>query len=299
MMNNLSTVTPETLKQLLIMQRDEETAHMIYHFIATRIKDETNRAIVEEISKDELGHARTIEKFTKQRVKPKLLQVRFYRFLARVFGFTFAIKIMEKSEDKAQIDYGRIIQDIPEMAKIQKDEEEHEQKLIGMLNEERLNFVGSIVLGMNDALVELTGALAGLTLAFNDMKIMILSGLVTGLSASFSMAASDYLSARAENDPKAGRGALYTGGTYLVTVLLLVLPYLLFLNSTNPQVDKWIALGIMLTTVIIIIAGFNYYLSVVKNYSFKKRFLEMALISIGVAGFAFLVSFLLSLALGI
>jgi hypothetical protein len=38
-------------------------------------------------------------------------------------------------------------------------------------------------------------------------------------------------------------------------VLLLVLPYLLFLNSTNPQVDKWIALGIMLATVIIIIAG--------------------------------------------
>jgi VIT1/CCC1 family predicted Fe2+/Mn2+ transporter len=206
---------------------------------------------------------------------------------------------MEKSEDKAQIDYGRVIEEIPDMAKIQKDEEEHEEKLIGMLNEERLNFVGSIVLGMNDALVELTGALAGLTLAFNDMKIMILSGLVTGLSASFSMAASDYLSARAENDPKAGRGALYTGGTYLVTVLLLVLPYLLFLNSTNPQVDKWIALGIMLTTVIVIIAGFNYYLSVVKNYSFKKRFLEMALISVGVAGFAFLVSFLLSLALGI
>jgi VIT1/CCC1 family predicted Fe2+/Mn2+ transporter len=66
---------------------------------------------------------------------------------------------------------------------------------------------------MNDALVELTGALAGLTLAFNDMKIMILSGLVTGLSASFSMAASDYLSARADNDPKALQRAIYTGVT--------------------------------------------------------------------------------------
>jgi VIT1/CCC1 family predicted Fe2+/Mn2+ transporter len=298
-MNNLSTVSPEIFKQLLIMQRDEETAHLIYRSIAARIKDEGNRHVVEQISKDELGHARTIEIFTKRKVKPKMAQVRFYRFLARVFGFTFAIKIMEKSEGQAQIDYGRVIGEVPEMAKIQSDEEVHEQKLIGMLNEERLNFVGSMVLGMNDALVELTGALAGLTLAFNDMKIMILSGLVTGLSASFSMAASDYLSARAENDPQAARGALYTGGTYLVTVLLLVLPYLLFLNSANPQVDKWIALGIMLTTVIVIIAGFNYYLSVVKEYSFKKRFIEMAGISLGVAAFAFLVSFLLSLALGI
>ncbi len=296
---NMVTISPKNKKALLKMQADEETAHLVYGDIAKRIKDPENSAIVARISQDELGHAHTIEKLTGQKVKPRRGLVLFYRFLAKVFGFTFAIKIMEKSEGKAQIDYGKLITEVPALEKTQQDEEEHEQKLIGMLNEERLNFVGSIVLGMNDALVELTGALAGLTLAFNDMKIMILSGLVTGLSASFSMAASDYLSARADNDPKALQGAIYTGVTYLITVLLLVLPYFIFLNSTNPSVDKWIALGIMLSTVILIIACFNYYLSVVKEYVFKKRFLEMALISIGVAGFAFLVSFLLSLALGI
>ena len=298
-MTNLSTISETTRKQLLRMQRDEATAHIIYGVIAKLIKDDENRKIVEKIAKDELGHMKTLAKFTGTEVKPKRAQIRFYKFIAKLFGFTFAIKIMEKSEEIAQIDYGKLIEEIPEIAKIQQDEDEHEQKLIGMLNEERLNYVGSIVLGMNDALVELTGALAGLTLAFNDMKIMILSGLVTGLSASFSMAASEYLSARAENDPNAFRGALYTGFTYLVTVLILVLPYLLFLNTTTPQIDKWIALAIMLTSVIIIIAGFNYYLAVVKDYNFKKRFLEMAGISLGVAAFAFLVSFLLSLALGI
>lgn len=298
-MIDLSTISTTTKKKLLMMQRDEATAHLIYGAIAQSIKDPENRKIVEKISKDELGHMKTLAKYTGQSVKPRKGQVRFYKFLAKVFGFTFAIKIMEKSEEVAQVSYGQLIEEIPDIAKIQQDEDEHEKQLIGMLNEERLNFVGSIVLGMNDALVELTGALAGLTLAFSDMKIMILSGLVTGLSASFSMAASEYLSARAENDPRALRGALYTGFTYLVTVLILVLPYLLFLNSTNPQVDKWIALGIMLTSVIIVIAGFNYYLAVVKDYNFKKRFLEMAAISLGVAGFAFLVSFLLSLALGI
>ncbi len=298
-MTELSTISKTTLKQLVRMQKDEATAHLIYRYIAQQIKDDENRKIVERISKDEKGHEKTLAKYTGGAVKPRIGQVRFYRLMSRLFGFTFAIKIMEKSEEMAQIDYGKIIAEIPEIAKIQQDEDEHEHKLIGLLNEERLNYVGSIVLGMNDALVELTGALAGLTLAFDNMKIMILSGLVTGLSASLSMAASDYLSSRAENNPKALRGALYTGATYLLTVLILVLPYLLFLNSVNPAVDKWIALGIMLASVILIIAGFNYYLAVVKEYSFKKRFSEMALISLGVAGFAFLVSFLLSLALGI
>jgi len=298
-MSKTFDLSPQTTKELLRMQRDEETAHLVYHRLSRRIKDPENKEIVYRIALDEKRHAQTIASFTNKEGKPRMGRVRFLSFVSWLLGFTFAIKIQERSEAKAQIDYGRVIAEVPPIAAIQKDEDEHENKLIGMLNEERLNFVGSIVLGMNDALVELTGALAGLTLAFNDMKIMILSGLVTGLSASFSMAASDYLSARAENDPKALRSALYTGVTYLITVLLLVLPYLLFLNSPNPAIDKWIALGIMLGTVIVIIAGFNYYLSVVKEYDFKKRFLEMALISVGVAGFAFLVSFLLSMALGI
>ncbi|MFO7814951.1 MAG: hypothetical protein R6V14_04350 [Halanaerobiales bacterium] len=40
------------------------------------------------------------------------------------------------------------------------EEEEHEQKLLNMLEEERLNYVGSVVLGLNDELVELTYSLA-------------------------------------------------------------------------------------------------------------------------------------------
>ena len=56
--------------------------------------------------------------------------------------------------------------------------------------------------GLNDALVELTGALAGLTFAFKDSRTIALAGLITGISASFSMAASDYLSNKADDDGK-------------------------------------------------------------------------------------------------
>ena len=46
-----------------------------------------------------------------------------------------------------------------------------------MLDEERLRYIGSVVLGLNDALIELTGALAGLTLALQNTQLNLLLGL--------------------------------------------------------------------------------------------------------------------------
>jgi VIT1/CCC1 family predicted Fe2+/Mn2+ transporter len=82
-------------------------------------------------------------------------------------------------------------------------------------------------LGLNDALVELTGALAGLPLAFGDVKIIALSGLITGIAASLSITASEFIFTSAEDtEKKLGRAALYTGIAYVLTVTLLILPYL-------------------------------------------------------------------------
>ena len=92
-------------------------------------------------------------------------------------------------------------------------------QLLSMLDEEALKYMGSVVLGLNDALVELTGALAGLTFAFQNTKLIALTGLITGISASLSMAASEYLSSRADGEENAGRSALYTGIAYIITVI--------------------------------------------------------------------------------
>ena len=67
------------------------------------------------------------------------------------------------------------------LVEIAEEEEKHEQEMISMLEEERLQYSGSIVLGMSDALIELTDALAGLTFALKDMDLVALAGLVTGL----------------------------------------------------------------------------------------------------------------------
>ena len=55
----------------------------------------------------------------------------------------------------------------------------------------------------------------------------------------------------------------------------------------------------MLAVVILIIAGFTYYISVAKDEKFRRGFLEMALISIGVAVLSFFVGILAKNFLGV
>lgn len=275
-------------------QRIEITEHHIYKNLAKSIKDPNNRAVLEQIADDELRHSEGWKKYTQREVQPNRWDIFKYTLISKLFGFTFGIKLMERGEEKAQGNYAQLKGKIPEIEQWVHDEEIHEQKLIGMLDEERLRYAGSVVLGLNDALVELTGALAGLTLALQNGKLIALSGLITGIAASLSMAASEYLSTRSEETSKHPvRAAVYTGIAYVITVTLLVLPYLLM-----PE-NFYIDLVIALVTAVLIIAVFNYYISVAKDEPFKERFLEMAGLSMGVATFSFLVGFLIRQWLGV
>jgi hypothetical protein len=102
----------------------------------------------------------------------------FYYLISRIFGYTFGIKLMERGEEDAQANYERLKGTIKEIEVFLQDENNHEHALIDMLDEESLRYAGSVVLGLNDALVELTGALAGLTLALQNTQLIALSGLI-------------------------------------------------------------------------------------------------------------------------
>jgi len=287
------TLTEELKKELLKAQRNEITEYHVYTRIAKTLPDEANRKIVEQIGADEKRHYGIWEGYTRQEIKPNKFLVWFYTTLSRLLGFTFGFKLMELGEKKAQVNYEKIADAIPETRAVIEDENEHEDKLLEMLDEDALIYAGSVVLGLNDALVELTGALAGLTLAFQDVKIIALSGLVTGIAASLSMAASEYLSTSSEETEKDPiRAAIYTGIAYVITVALLILPYLLL--------DKiYLCLGISLATSVLIIAIFNFYISVAKSEKFGKRFFMMAGLSLSVAALSFLIGFLIRNWLGV
>jgi vacuolar iron transporter family protein len=274
-------------------QRIEITEHHIYKRLARSVKDPENSKILDQIADDELRHYHDWKEYTQKEVKPNMWDVWKYYLISRLFGFTFGIKLMERGEEKAQENYSLLIGKVPNIEKWIHEEEVHEQKLLAMLDEERLRYAGSVVLGLNDALVELTGALAGLTLALQNVKLIALSGLITGIAASMSMAASEYLSTRSENtDNHPVRAAVYTGIAYIFTVTLLVLPYLLIENYI-------IDLAITLTIAVVIIAVFNYYISVAKDEPFRPRFLEMAGLSLGVATFSFIIGYFIRIWLGV
>ena len=286
-------IAEEIREKILVFQRLEITEYHIYKRLAKKIKSPENAKIVAQIAEDELRHYEGLKKYTGQDIEPNWFTMWRYYLISRIFGFTFGIKLMEQSEKGVQEDYDDITAAVPEAATFKHEEEIHEEKLVAMLDEERLRYAGSIVLGLNDALVELTGALAGLTLALQNVKLIALSGLITGIAASMSMAASEYLSTRSEEtDKHPVRAAIYTGIAYIGTVVLLVLPYLLFENY-------YLDLAIALTTAVIIIAVFNYYISVAKDENFRERFLEMAGLSLGVALFSFIIGYFIRQWLGI
>jgi len=287
-------LSPKALAIIKKMQQSELTESVIYEKIAACAKGDENKATLRRLAAEEKGHYELWKRYTGMDMKPETGKVLKYVFLARTLGFTFAVKLMERGEGNAQEEYALLAGEVPESIAIRHQEEEHEAALMEMLDEERLQYVGSMVLGLNDALVELTGSLAGFAFALQNNRLIALSGLIVGISATFSMASSEFLAARSEGRSDALKSCSYTGIAYLLTVIALIAPYLLL-----PAGSYIPALVCMLAVVILIIGGFTYYTSVAQDQPFKSRFLEMAGISITVAVVSFIVGILAKQFLGV
>lgn len=273
---------------------DEVIGTAAYAYMAKREKDPANAATLARMSADEATHERVWESITGESMSAPSFKMAWLKVQTTILGFTFALKRLEADERVGQEGYARLKQELPEAARMLDDERRHEDELEGMLDEERLHYVGSMVLGLNDALVELTGAIAGVTFSLANCRLVALTGIITGIAATLSMAASNYLAERAEGHDDAAKSSAYTGVAYLVTVALMVLPYLLFPD------DMYVAaFAVMLAVVITIIAAFNYYLSVATDQPFARRFIEMATISLSVAAISFVIGLAAKALLGI
>jgi vacuolar iron transporter family protein len=284
----------EALKsKVLVAQKNEITEHFIYSKLASLSKNKSHADILARISRDELGHYEFWKTLTLEEAKPDKFKIAFYVFIARAFGLTFGLKLMEKGEDLAQDVYEKLKSASSRIEEIISDENIHENQLINLIDEERLKYVSSVVLGLNDAMVELSGALVGFSLALQNTRLVSIVGLITGIAASLSMAASEYLStSQEETDKNPLKASIYTGLAYIGTVILLIFPYLIFKNI-------YFCLSLVITFVLLIIFVFTYYISVAKELNFKKRFLEMAGISVGVAAINFIIGLIIRQVFGI
>ncbi|BCD59390.1 MULTISPECIES: VIT1/CCC1 transporter family protein [unclassified Nitratiruptor] len=281
------------MQKALKQQQNEIDEYHIYMALS-RLEKGKNSEILAQIAKDELRHYQFWLRVTKQELKPRMWRVRFYVTLAKLFGLSFALKKMEMGEEGAEQFYLEVAKEYPEAKKIYEDEARHETMLINMLQDEKLMYAGAVVLGMNDALVELTGTLTGVALAFSNAKYVGITGVIMGIAASLSMAGSAYLEARENADkgiePK--KYSLYTGLSYILTTIIVVLPFFIFNRAK-------VALIFMFMGAALSILVYNYYIAVAREEDFAKRVKEMFLITFGVAAISFVIGFLVNRYFGI
>lgn len=284
----------EHLKKALRQQQNEINDHTIYKTLISYQSDEDNKKIFEKIAKEEKSHYDFWVKITKKEIEAQKFVVLWFIFLVKVFGTSFALRTLEKREAGAEEYYKELFEIYPESRKIYKQETEHEFELIEMLNDKKLLYAGAIVLGMNDALVELTGTLSGIALAFDKSLVVGLTGLIMGIAASLSMAGSAYFEAK-ENPSEIIKPitySLYTGVSYILTTTILVVPFFIFETMAY-------SLIMMFICAFLAILSYNFYISVAKNLNFTTRVLQMSAITFGVAIISFGIGYFVKYYFGI
>lgn len=265
---------------------DEYKDLTVYQQLAKDEKNKEFKKILDALIEHEQDHYNFwLTLSTKKRFTIKNIEIWFYKFIRKFLGLTFTAKLLEGHEKEAIAHYREFLKTAKGETKkkvehILADELEDEKWLISRIKEEQVEFISSIILGLNDGLIELTGALVGFSFAFANHSLVALSGLITGIAASMSMASSAYMQARHEEGKDARKSGIYTGVSYITVVLFLVTPFLLLANI-------YLSLIIMFAVVAVILFAISYYTSVLFDRQFKNQFGEMFSFSVAVAIISF------------
>lgn len=259
---------------------DELFDSILYREMARREKDQRNRAALEELSAEEMQHylfwsrlSGPVELALRDRLRLRLAILSW-----RLLGKVFTIKFLERHEKSVVGEYrallasGALAPDASEkLADIIKDEEEHEARWAGQIEEARVKYMGSLALGLSDAIIELSGVHAGF-LSYTASSVTTgIAGLIVGVSASMSMAAAAYLQAKQEPGKAPGVSAATTGLMYIFTVLVLTAPFLAGLPML-------VALAASLLSALLVLALFTFYSSVIRETGFIRDYVENVLV---------------------
>jgi len=263
----------ETMKKILVYQKNEITEHILYGALAQRFKGK-NGEILHKISGDELRHYDFFKKITGRDVRPDYIRIFFFRIVSRVFGITFTMKMMSNGEDQAEHNYEEVEDRVPGIKKIISEEVKHEESLMAQIEEGVITHMGSMVLAINNSIQEITGIVVGLTFALSSAILVGKTALISGMAATLAMVASEYLSQKAEagDSGEPLKAALYTGVVYLLVVAVIVSPYFIFESH-------YAALAVALGAVVLIITVFTFFMSVVKGLRYRRAVMEVSAIT--------------------
>ena len=269
------TVSPDLAKVAVESARDEYTDGAVYLALSRREKNPTFKKALEELSAGERIHYEFWKTYAPDvTVTVNRLKVYFILLLRLTLGLTFTMKFLERHEDSLHRRYKQIAESIPVVDKarflaMMADEENQENLLMGEIHEGRVKYMSFIVLGLADAVVEISGIHAGSLGIYNRTELAGIAGIVAGMAASIAMASAAYAQAKQGFEGSAKWSAIYTGVSYMITAVLLASPYFL----TGSMI--W-ALGTSLVIGVLLVAAMTYYDTIISARAFKRQFGEIA-----------------------
>jgi vacuolar iron transporter family protein len=269
------TLSPELVKLAAKSARDEYTDGRVYQMLSQHEKNHAFKKALEDLARGEQSHYEFWKAYTPDiPVKVKKLKVYFTLLLRLTLGLTFTMKFLERHEDALHERYRQMMKSIPQADKARfeamMEEEEHQESLLmGEIHEGRVKYMSFIVLGLADAVVEISGIHAGSLGIYNRTELAGLAGVVAGMAASIAMASAAYAQAKQGFEGSAKWSAIYTGVSYMFTAIFLALPYFLTVNM-------YVALGASLIVGVALVAMMTYYDTVISARKFKRQFAEIA-----------------------
>ncbi len=269
------TISPELAKVAAESARDEYTDGAVYLALSHREKNQAFKKALEQLSAGERTHYEFWKTFAPNvNVKVNRLKVFFIVLLRLTLGLTFTMKFLERHEESLHKRYKQIAESIPVVDKarflaMMADEENQENLLMGEIHEGRVKYMSFIVLGLADAVVEISGIHAGSLGIYKVTELAGIAGVVAGMAASIAMASAAYAQAKQGFEGSAKWSAIYTGVSYMITAVLLAGPYFL----TGSMVG---ALGTSLVIGVLLVAAMTYYDTIISARAFKRQFAEIA-----------------------
>lgn len=236
--------------------------------------------VFEKLSETEYEHYEFWRKYSPN-TEAKVSKLKLYGIIifAAVFGATFAVKFLERHEESTIKQYKTVEQYIPQEDKSRfqemvRDEQGQEVDLAAQVQSSFVKYMSFVVLGLADAIVEVSGIHAGSLGIYKSTELTGLAGIIAGAAASMAMASAAYAQAKQGFQGSARISAVMTGVSYFVSAVFLATPYFLLRNAVD-------AMTASLTIAVIILAFTSYYNSIISGSHFVRDFLELAGIMFG------------------
>ena len=267
---------------------DEFSDYTLYDRLSRTVSsDSPFKEVLQSLSATEHRHFDFWRKYVPGE-EPKVPKLKLYwvLFLRKFLGLTFATRYLDRHETNVVKEYQGLAQLIPEadqpaFDEMVADEKEHEKAFAMKVESSAVRYIAFVVLGLADALVEISGIHAGWLGLFEKTEIAGLAGVVAGGAASLAMASAAFAQAKQGFSGSARLSAVYTGVSYFITAIILATPYFLTSSMT-------LALGSSLTLAVAILVITTWYSTVIQQKPFLRDFVEILAILFGTTILVFL-----------